>query len=163
MTPNNPQHYWGDDSELNNLIEERTRSRNRRMSEKNELQREIDNKVRELDQREILLRSRTPTEDIITKYPTFVKRELVQHEEKMEKNPNMSPMWEIPLPNESRKYPETPYELKSVPNEFSRRYVNRGGKTKTTRKGGVKKRMTRKGKNKKKKKKQRRRTNKKKI
>jgi hypothetical protein len=106
MTPNNPQHYWGDDSELNNLIEERTRSRNRRMSEKNELQREIDNKVRELDQREILLRSRTPTEDIITKYPTFVKRELVQHEEKMEKNPNMSPMWEIPLPNESRKYPE---------------------------------------------------------
>lgn len=157
--------YWADDPELSDLIEERRKRNNQRIIENDARQKKINQTLRNLDKKEIREKSITPTQDIIRKYPEDVMEELNEHENKRATNPGMSSMWEIPLPNVSRQYLETPYELKSKPNEFGRRrYVKSPRDTlrnKTIRRGGVKKRMTKKGKNKKKKKKQRRRTNKK--
>ena len=162
------EYYFTDDPELRDLIEERRKRNDQMIREKDAQQKIINQTLRNLDKKEIREKSITPTQDIIRKYPEDVMEELNEHENKRVRNPGMSSMWEIPLPNVSRQYLETPYELKSKPNEFGRRYVkypsdtlkNRD-RTRTMRRGGVKKRMTKKGKNKKKKKKQRRRTNKK--
>jgi len=155
MSKNN-EYYWADDPELRDLIEERRKRNDQLIIENDAKQKEIDQILRKLDKIEIREKSITPTQDIISKYRDDVIEELNEHETRRARNPGMSSMWEIPLPNKSRRFMEEPYTLNTRPNEFARNERNN-----RTRKGGVKKRMTKKGKNKKKKKKQRRRTNKK--
>jgi hypothetical protein len=139
------------------LLKERRIMNEQRVREYDKNQRITDERLKELDKITISEKSMTPTQDIIRKYPEDVAKELREHETKQLKYPGMPSMLEIPLPNMSRQYPESPYELKSSPNEFARRHIS----GRTMRRGGVKKRMTKRGKKKKKKKKQRRRTNKK--
>lgn len=160
-------YYGEDEEELREAIEAIEKKK-----------KESDKKERELDQRKIRDRSRTPTDDIITKYMPEVQAEWEEHEERRKENPSLSRLWKMPLPNKSREYSHTPYTLNPRKSEFTQyqppnqsrkkqthnEYGVNGTNSRTTRRGGVKTRMTKKGKGKgknKKKKKQRRRTNKK--
>ena len=129
---------WDDDKALSEALRERQNQNRKKYTRSNS-----DLEKDEYMKREIREKSKSPTEEIMKEFSYDVESELYEHKKKMRKNPNLSSMVPIPLPNESRIQSEFPYEGKPGI------------------RGGVKKRMTKKGKNKKsKKQKVKRRTNK---
>jgi hypothetical protein len=121
---------WNNHDELSRALKERQEHHRKRYTRSSSDEQKDDEDMK----KEIRQKSKSPTEEIMNRFPDDVKSELYDHENKMRENPNLSSMVPIPLPNKSRRQPEYPYEPKS-----------------NTR-GGVKKRRTKKRKNKKSKK-----------
>lgn len=138
------ENIWNDDEALSQALRER-QQQNRKKYTRSDSNLKQDEDMK----REIREKSKSPTEEIMKEFPNDVESELYEHKKKMRKNPNLSGMVQIPLPNKSRKQSEFPYESK---------YKTRGGVKK--RKMTKRKRSMKKNK-KSKKQKGKRRTNKK--
>lgn len=122
------ENIWNDDKALSEALRERQKQ-NRKKYKRSDSDLERDEYIK----REIREKSKSPTEEIIREFPRDVESELYEHKKKMRKNPNLSGMVKIPLPNELRIQSEYPYKSK---------YNTRGGVKKrkmTKRKRSMKK------------------------